>query len=546
MTTSIQLQNRRQLLETEIELLRQQGCHSSDWSGITISEGTDLSRIRNVRFEGTIHLGAGVTLENIGLLKMEPKARCGVGSKVSVLDETGSRYVRIFPGLSAQIAMLAARDPSWSQGNARHLFDEHLATLSIDRSIGDNATIRNVRNIVNVAVDRDVMIDGASDLRNGMVINNAAPGRSLAHIGANVVADNFIIEDGCADSGAIIHNCYLGQGASLSSGFSAHDSLIFANCNFENGEAHAMFAGPFTASMHKSTLLIACQTSFFNAGSGTNQSNHMYKLGPVHWGVLERGVKTSSNSYLMLNAHIGAFSLLMGLHKTHPDASQFPFSYLFGDDLGATVVVPGAMLRSCGLLRDEKKWPARDRRGKNRLSRQNDRIIYDVFNPVTVEAMLSAIEEIRRLLGHHADDDRYIRHKGMKFASAALERAVYLYKLAVYKYLHLVTAEHGFPIHNPEAEQFEWVDMAGQIMPRSYLEKARNSESLAEIEKVFSEAFDNYDELQRQWISARFDSSWRRPAEVIADYAADFDRMIDTDRNKYLDELASQNEMLAL
>ena len=134
----------------------------------------------------------------------------------------------------------------------------------------------------------------------------------------------------------------------------------------------------------------------------------------------------------------------------------------------------------------------------------------------------------------------------MKFASAALERAVYLYKLAVYKYLHLVTAEHGFPIHNPEAEQFEWVDMAGQIMPRSYLEKARNSESLAEIEKVFSEAFDNYDELQRQWISARFDSSWRRPAEVIADYAADFDRMIDTDRNKYLDELASQNEMLAL
>lgn len=82
----------------------------------------------------------------------------------------------------------------------------------------------------------------------------------------------------------------------------------------------------------------------------------MYKARSRALGLLERGVKTSSGSYLMLGAKIGAFSLLMGQHKTHPDSSQFPFSYLFGDDRGATVVVPGAMLRSCGLMRDEKKW----------------------------------------------------------------------------------------------------------------------------------------------------------------------------------------------
>jgi hypothetical protein len=39
-------------------------------------------------------------------------------------------------------------------------------------------------------------------------------------------------------------------------------------------------------------LLLAGLFSFFNAGSGTNQSNHLYKLGPVHQGVLERGCKT--------------------------------------------------------------------------------------------------------------------------------------------------------------------------------------------------------------------------------------------------------------
>ena len=42
---------------------------------------------------------------------------------------------------------------------------------------------------------------------------------------------------------------------------------------------------------HKSTLLIAGMFSFMNAGSGSNQSNHMYKLGPIHQGAMERGAK---------------------------------------------------------------------------------------------------------------------------------------------------------------------------------------------------------------------------------------------------------------
>ena len=138
---------------------------------------------------------------------------------------------------------------------------------------------------------------------NGAVINNAAPGKCFAYVGSGVDADNFIIEDGKVSSGCIIRNCYIGQGAELEKGFTAHDSLFFANCSFENGEACAVLAGPYTVSMHKGTLLIGCQTAFMNAGSSTNQSNHMYKLGPVHWGVLERGVKTSSGAYIMFGAN---------------------------------------------------------------------------------------------------------------------------------------------------------------------------------------------------------------------------------------------------
>lgn len=68
--------------------------------------------------------------------------------------------------------------------------------------------------------------------------------------------------------------------------------------------------------------------SFLNAGSGSNQSNHMYKLGPIHQGVVDRGSKTTSDSYILWPAHIGAFSLVMGRHVSHSDTSRLPFSYL--------------------------------------------------------------------------------------------------------------------------------------------------------------------------------------------------------------------------
>ena len=82
--------------------------------------------------------------------------------------------------------------------------------------------------------------------------------------------------------------------------FSAENSVFFANSEAFHGEAVSVFGGPYTVTHHKSSLLIAGMYSFFNAGSGTNQSNHMYKLGPVHQGILERGSKTGSFAYLLM------------------------------------------------------------------------------------------------------------------------------------------------------------------------------------------------------------------------------------------------------
>ena len=68
--------------------------------------------------------------------------------------------------------------------------------------------------------------------------------------------------------------------------------------------------------------------SFFNAGSGSNQSNHLFKSGAVHQSVHLRGCKFASGAYIMSPALEGAFTMIMGHHSYHHDTSAFPYSYL--------------------------------------------------------------------------------------------------------------------------------------------------------------------------------------------------------------------------
>lgn len=596
----------RELEWWEYDRLEKQGCICNDWTGVRITPETDLSLIRNVEFRGEVSIGAlqpGISddtgirnvvvtncsfgnnvavsscrlrnakigdrarISNVGSLEFDPEATCGIGTPVSVLDETGSHQVRIFPGLSAQLATLMAREPQWTENNLSADLNDMLINYTVEPAIGANAVIENVGHIRNVAVGNEVHIEGAQSLVNGLVINNAAVGRAFAGIGYGVDAENFIIEDGYVGSGALLRNCYVGQGAQIEKGFSAHDSIFFANCSLENGEACALLAGPYTVSMHKSSLLIGCQTSFMNAGSGTNQSNHLYKLGPIHWGVLERGVKTSSDSYLMLGAKIGAFSLLMGQHKTHPDSSEFPFSYLFGDDRGATVVVPAAMLRSCGLLRDEMKWPTRDRRLRRKLP-MHDHIIFDVLNPLTVERMIKALSTISELLARPADDDHYLRYKGMKLTRAGLERARHLYSLAIYKYIDRrrenndhapdprIPEDDGLDLliknpfemrEDPSAKEDpdSWVDLSGQLIPRSYLQLILETETLEEAEAILESAWKHYERLQQLWIESAVPEEFRDPVRVRI-YTEEFNKIVEEDRRLSREAVHRENDMLKL
>ena len=137
-----------------------------------------------------------------------------------------------------------------------------------------------------------------------------------------------------------------------------------------------------------------------NAGSGSNQSNHMYKLGPIHQGIMERGSKTTSDSYLLWPARIGPFTLVMGRHYKNMDTSSLPFSYLIESN-DESILVPAINLRSVGTIRDAQKWPLRDRR-KDTL--KTDQVNFNLLSPYTIRKMFEGRDILRRLKSGSGDD----------------------------------------------------------------------------------------------------------------------------------------------
>lgn len=553
----------RSLTQEEQSILQHNLCSSSDWSLIRVVEGFDPARCRGAHFSGEVllarfdaevelpggvrkptgiyhaHLhhcsiGDNVLIEgvneyisnyNIGpytiIFNIDRMLVCsettfGNGLKIEVLNETGGREVVMTHNLSAHVAYLMAfyrHDPELIHALGQLTERESRARTHCMGEVGERVLIRSTHTIENTYIGPYARIEGASRLREGSLMSNR---EDPVHIGYNVSCVNFILQSGSSVlDGATISNCLVGQGTRLSHLFSAHDSLFFANCQGENGEACAVFAGPYTVSMHKSSLLIAGYYSFLNAGSGSNQSNHLYKLGPIHQGIVERGSKTTSDSYVLWPSHIGPFTLVMGRHVDHVDSSDFPFSYLI-EDHNETYLVPGVNLRSVGTIRDAKKWPARDRRKDSQLL---DSINFNLLSPYTVGKMIrahQALSELSRLLGNTADHK--IAYRNMRIQQRALERGIKLYEIAIVKFLgnsviHRLrdsdcsTGTRLRDALRPHSERGlgSWIDLCGLIAPEQEIDeiiqrvKSHEIESLGALNAAFADLHRHYYDLEWPW-----------------------------------------------
>lgn len=493
----------RKLTAAEIDQMESNGCFCTDWTMVEVAkEGFDSRFVRQSRLAGHVRIGRntmqpsgiynasltdtvvgdnsliyntgcgitnykignGVRIENCDAIICDGSGNFGNGIEVKVINEGGGREVVIFNGLTAQFAYMMA------MYRENGTLTEKLRTIALaecDRIAKDSGRISNgakltcCGKLLNVNVGEAAIIDGSSKLHNGTVNSSAM---SPAYVGAGVKAYDFIFAEGSrVDNGAILERCFVGENCRVDHYFSATDTLLFANSDVANGEACSVFAGPFTVSHHRSSLLIAGYFSFFNAGSGSNQSNHLFKTGAVHQGIHERGCKFGSNAYVMLPAREGAFSVVMGRHTSHHDTKDLPYSYLVEEE-GKTFVIPGANLRSFGTSRDMAKWPARDKRKIKR-----DIINFEQYNPYVGEKLLAAMEICEKLLdkpGHDIHTFNRIRIK-----TPLLKRGHESYRLALDALIGSLLSQETEAAAVPCPH---WVDMAGMFAPAEETAKLLN------------------------------------------------------------------------
>ncbi len=570
----------RSLTEAEVLQLQSQSCRADDWSHVTVAEGFTPEHVHHTRFSGNVRLGVfeadfilpgglkkqaglcNVTLhnvtvgdnchienvqnyianyeighdtyiENVDIIFVDGVSKFGNSVAVSVLNETGGREVLISDKLSAHQAYIKAlyrhRPELIARMNEITEYYSNKHASSVGR-IGNHVKLVNTCRIHNVRIGDHCHICGAMRLHNGSINSNE---EAPVHIGHGVICDDFIISSGShVDDGAMLSRCFVGQACKLGHNYSASDSLFFSNCQGENGEACAIFAGPFTVTHHKSTLLIAGMFSFMNAGSGSNQSNHMYKLGPIHQGTLERGAKTTSDSYVLWPARVGAFSLVMGRHVNHADTSNLPFSYLI-EEKGATYLVPGVNLRSVGTIRDAQKWPKRDnRKDANRL----DFINYNLLSPYTVQKMFKGCEILKEL--RHASgelSDVYSYHSA-KIRNSALNKGIRYYEMAIHKFLgnSVIKRLEGIDFKSdgeirarlrPDTPvgSGEWVDISGLIAPKSEIDKLLDGIESGEINRLkyinaeFERMHLNYYTYEWTWAYEKLEEFYGfKPEEITA------------------------------
>jgi len=502
----------RNLTKQEIDQLDIQGCKAENWAKILVDPHFEVKTIENVRFSGEIKIASGVRICNVGLLQnyeiekdvrientlsliVEGETGFGNGTEIEILNEGGGRELPLFDTLSSQIAYFLVNyryDEAFIKALKDMIRRYIVSKKSLIGVIGEKAVILNSGTIKNVAIGSYAVIEDIQKLEEGTIISNS---KAPVTIGEGVIAKHFIVQSGSKiNEGALLTHCFVGQAVQIGKQFSGENSAFFANSEAFHSEACSIFAGPYTVTHHKSTLLIAGLFSFYNAGSGTNQSNHMYKLGPLHQGILERGAKTGSFSYMLWPSYISAYSAVIGKHYTNFDISEFPFSYLTEEE-GRSILTPAMNLFTVGTKRDSAKWPKRDKRND---PVKHDLIHFDLFNPYIIGRILKGIKKLTELYENASRDKEYIAYKGVYIKRLMLRQAIKFYKIAlnIYQGDELFRQIEGHPglsfedlkqqITPESASLSEWYDLSGMFISSESREALLNAVRSGEISKILS------------------------------------------------------------
>lgn len=493
----------RELTTSEIQHLERQGCRCTDWSAIEVAESFSPRDIHSVTFDGHVRLGAGCRMANVGIVRTTEGATYGEGITVSVLNEGGDGNLLFFSKLTSQLAALMVRNSRdlafWN--NISEMIHREVSTTKVPcTTIGNGVTIADTRELTNVVIGDECEIAGAARLVD-CTLQSTSEASIL--ISDGVICDNCIIQAGASVTDfAKLYNTFVGEACHIGRGFTSENSAFFANSHMDNGESCAALCGPFSVSHHKSTLLIGGEYSFYNAGSGTNFSNHAYKMGPIHWGRLMRGSKTASSAHVLWPAQVGAFSMVMGKVQTHPDTTQLPFSYLIAQG-DATFLVPGRNFTTVGTYRDIEKWAKRDRRPR---SGRMSLVQYDWLNPLTVQQCIDGRKILERLQREQGQSVASYSYNGVVIRNASLQKGLRYYSLAIRLAMLEALEQHEASLPESASGAGEWCDMLGMLAPEAEIAALVNDirqEELIDINDVAAvlcDIHDAYAEHKWAWV----------------------------------------------
>ena len=481
----------RPLTSEEIEVLRSNDCWAEDWTSINVSEdfkpnfmhrvmlygevnigafnknvevsqgfvkhsGINNATLRNVtigddclienvgNFINNYNIGDDCYISNISTMETTEGATYGEGNLVSVLNEVGEGNVILFSDLNSQLAAFMVKHFSDKELKERI---RQLIKTDIDNKMPERGQIGNNVKIVNTKEITNCVINDLCEVNGASRLSDCTLLGSVhgcVYIGTGVIIENSIIAEGSSVINSVkIQDCFVGE---------------------------------------------AC------------------KMGPMHWGILERGSKTASGAYLLMPATLGSFSVCFGKLMHHPNTRNLPFAYLIADG-DKMFLIPGRNITTVGLYRDIKKWPKRDLRAQeNRKSIVN----FDWLSPFSVGEILKGkkiLENLREVTGDNVSQYLYHEyiipatslHKGIKYYDIALR----IYMGAVLK--RVLKRDPSITPPTTEIGTSDWDDLSGLLLPVSEEERIISDlkdgtiETIQELISRFEEIDANYREYQWAW-----------------------------------------------
>ena len=462
----------RKLTDDEIALLEDNNCRADDWESVNVSDDFSPAYLRDVTFYGEVNLGyfdrnievspgfrkhsgiyratlRNVTvgdncliehvnnyvnnytigdncyISNIATLETSEGATYGQGNIISAGSPSGESNIMLFTRLSSQLAALMMKysHDKELRETLRNLVREDIDAQQPERGIiGEGVKIVNTGEITNTILGDYCEVNGAARLSDTTVMGTAD---ASVFIGTGVTCENSVISDGASLlNSAIVTDCFVGEACKISNGFTAGQSVIFANSNLSKGEASAAFCGPFTTSHHKNSLLTGSVFSLNNTG---------------HDDITQC-----------------------------PDMCNLPFSRLTtqGD---TTFLEPAFHITTAAHYRDIRRWARRDMRAQ---STPKSIVNFDWLSPFSVGKITKAkkkLEDLREISGEDASNYRF--HEFI-IRAADLQKGIQNYDMALRIYMGAVlerVQRRDPELNEPETDTGlgKWDNLAGLLLPAS-------------------------------------------------------------------------------